>query len=117
MTARMPNFLVIGAARSGTTSLYCYLKEHPQVFMSSPKEPHYFVPLEDRVHAGPGDQVSRSRLAARDINQYQSLFQGASSEKALGEASVWYLYHPEAAKRIKETLPGAKLIVVLPNPL
>ncbi len=109
----MPNFLVIGAAKSGTTSLYHYLKQHPQVYMSPTKEPKFFA-FEGRKldFRGPG-----YRTVVTDIEEYRALFAGVSGEKAIGEASAMYLYVPEAADRIRRYVPEARLVAMLRNPV
>ena len=117
----MPNFLVIGARKAGTTSLYHYLKQHPEVFMSPVKEPKFFA-LEGKLpdYRGPGDrwvmtQTSANR-AVTDLDEYEALFDGASGEKAVGEASPAYLCNPVVPERIKAYVPEAKLIAVLRDP-
>ena len=112
----MPNFLVIGAAKAGTTSLYHYLRQHPQIFMSPHKEPRFFA-LEGQAldFKGPGD-MTRFNFCT-NIKAYQSLFDGVTHEKAIGEVSPWYLYVPQSAKRIKQHVPNAKLIAILRDPV
>jgi hypothetical protein len=118
----MPNFLIIGTARSGTTSLYHYLKQHPQVYMSPNKEPDFFA-LEGRTlnFDGPdGKEATNRRIrrgCATNIEEYSALFRGASDETAIGEASTWYLYSAQAPSRIKLHIPRAKLIAVLRQPV
>jgi sulfotransferase family protein len=118
----MPNFLIIGAAKSGTTSLYHYLKQHPQVYMSPNKEPDFFA-LEGRKlnFDGPdGKEATNRRIrrgCATNIEEYRTLFRGVSDETAIGEASTWYLYSAQAPGRIKVHIPKAKLIAVLRNPV
>jgi Sulfotransferase family len=115
---KMPNFLVIGAAKSGTTALYEYLKQHPQIYMSWLKEPHFFAFEGEKPYfRGPGDQELYNYIVVDNLGEYLALFQGASSETAIGEASVNYLYLPRACARIKHYLPEAKLIAVLRDPV
>lgn len=98
-----PNFLIIGAAKSGTTTLYEYLRQHPEVFMPDWKEPAFFAPAE----AG----------GVQDEAAYLALFEGAQGRKAVGEASVAYLYAAEAPRRIAGFLgTDTKLIVILRRP-
>ena len=115
---RMPNFLIIGAARTGTTSLYEYLRQHPDIWFSSVKEPMFFA-LEGRKpnFRGPGDDQQINRKSVTDLAEYQALFAGANSRKAIGEASANYLYSDCAAARIKHYVPDAKMIAVLRNPV
>ena len=103
----MPNFLIIGAMKSGTTALYYYLEQHPEIYMSPVKEPNYFSSQEQENTA---DTVA-------DIRAYQHLFRGASGTKAIGEASHSYLYEPRAAAEIRRYIPEAKLIAILRNPI
>lgn len=112
----MPNFLIIGAAKAGTTSLYEYLKMHPQVYMSPRKETRFFAVYQEELnYRGPGD-LTRYYFV-RDLNSYRALFEGVTNEIAIGEASPWYLYLPQAARRIKEHIPDVKLIAILREPV
>ncbi|CAN5645871.1 hypothetical protein BH23PAT1_BH23PAT1_0110 [soil metagenome] len=110
----LPNFLIIGAQKSGTTALYYYLKQHPQIYMSPEKEPHFFTyeggePLFD----GPG----RGWVTpVTSMEEYRRLFQEVSDETAVGEASPSYIYFEKAAKRIKHYIPETRLIAILRNP-
>jgi hypothetical protein len=107
----MPNFFIIGAQKAGTTSLYYYLNQHPQVYMSPVKEPHFF----EGMHADfkrPGRRVA----PVTDLRDYQALFDGVSDEHAIGEASASYLYSPKAPNLIQRTIPDAKIIAILRNP-
>ncbi|MCU7878589.1 MAG: sulfotransferase domain-containing protein [Candidatus Thiodiazotropha sp. (ex Lucinoma borealis)] len=101
-----PNFFIVGAPKCGTTALAAYLGDHPQVFMSTPKEPHYFA--DDF----PGYQFSP------DLDGYLSLFLGANSDaRVVGEASVYYLYSKTAVANIKAYDPDARLVAMLRNPV
>ena len=102
----LPNFIVIGAAKSGTTSLYHYLAEHPQVFMSPVKETNHFASAEEAEW--------RPRVAGRD--DYVSLYGGVTDEIAVGEASPLYLISQVAAERIRQILPDARILAILRNP-
>ncbi len=107
----MPNFFIVGAQRAGTTSLYQYLNQHPQVYMSPRKEPHFFEGMHSEFRR-PG----RRSVPVRDLAEYQALFAGASGEKAIGEASASYLFSPRAPGLIKSSVPDAKIIAILRNP-
>ncbi len=100
----LPNFLVIGAAKAGTTSLYHYLRQHPDVYMSPVKEPRYYS-----REATPRQQRTLRRA-------YERLFDAVRSERAIGEASPQYLPSTAAPARIAAALPGVRLIVSLRNP-
>ncbi|MDJ0532709.1 MAG: sulfotransferase [Xenococcaceae cyanobacterium MO_207.B15] len=112
----MPNFLIIGAAKAGTTALYHYLQQHPQIYMSPHKEPRFFALEGESINfQGPGDKT-RFRFVT-EMESYRALFEGVSQEIAIGEASPWYLYVPQAGERIKKHLPDVKLIVILREPV
>lgn len=112
----MPNFLIIGTAKAGTTSLHYYLDEHPQIYVSPKPEPMFFAFDGETVdYRGPFDDRYQT-LAVTRLEDYQALFANVSEERAVGEASPFYLYSAVAPKRIRHHLPGAKLIVVLRDP-
>lgn len=114
----LPNFLIIGAGKSGTTALYQTLKQHPDVFMSQIKEPTFFVfyGAAPPLYQGPGDdrELARKIFSLKD---YLDLFKEATYHPAIGEASCAYLSHSEVvAPRIREMTPDIKLIAVLRHP-
>jgi len=112
-----PDFLVIGACKAGTTSLYHYLGQHPQIFMSPIKEPKFFAYEERELDiAGPGDPAA-SRRVVTDVGSYLRLFDGVGEEAAVGEASCVYLYSAAAPERIAHHIPEVRLIAVLRNPV
>lgn len=113
----LPNFLIIGAPKSGTTSLFQYLRLHPDIFMSSLKEPNFFS-LEGQSinYQGPGDQRG-NRCRITNLNDYQSLFKPATHHLARGEASTVYLYSEHAAANIAQHNPDMKMIAILRNPV
>jgi len=115
----MPNFFIIGAPKAGTSSAYNYLRQHPQVFMSPVKEPYFFQFIGETIEVkGPKDRdLPIYKMAVTDTNTYKSLFNGADKFKAVGEASPLYLYSSKACTNIYSTLPQAKLIVFLRNPV
>ncbi len=103
----LPNFLIVGASKAGTGSLYHYLREHPEVFMSPIKETNYFSFDGKR---------SRGHTVAT-IQEYEALFAGAATEKAIGEASPGYLRSHTAAERIRQTIPDARIVISLRDPV
>jgi hypothetical protein len=118
----MPNFLVIGAAKAGTSSIYEYLRQHPQVFMSPEKETNFFAFGEPVGQAGPfrgepEDAPLNYSTSALTLEAYQAQFAKARGEPAVGEASPVYLSHPRAPAQIQKYLPRARLIAVLRNPI
>jgi hypothetical protein len=115
----LPNFLVIGAGKAGTTSVYRYLKQHPQVFMSPIKETNFFA----YTCAGWDDrELNRlgwsARFPVRTLEAYETLFEPVRDEKAVGEISPRYLsVGRPAAECIRRHLPGVRLIAILRNPI
>lgn len=115
---RLPTFLLIGAAKSGTTSLYKYLKQHPQIFMSGLKEPNYLAFGDSDIAFGnPKDNKFLNRVTVKDLPSYARLFASATDQRAIGEASGSSLYMPGAHRRIRQLLPAVKLIAVLRDPV
>ena len=105
----LPSFIIIGAMRCGTTSLYAYLCEHPQVLPAAKKEVRFF---DRRFQRGLG--WYRSRFPLLTTKSWRSV--RCHRPAITGEASPYYLYHPQIAGRIAATLPDVKLIVLLRNP-
>ena len=97
---RLPTFVIVGAMRCGTTSLNGYLRQHPQVAMSSTKEIHFF-----------------DREFERGLVWYRDHFTTDPAPRAVGEATPHYLFDEAAPARIAATLPGAGLIILLRNPI
>jgi hypothetical protein len=116
-TAMLPNFLIIGAAKAGTTAVYHYLKQHPEICMSRHKETNFFA-LEGHSldFQGPGDREYISRFSVTRIEDYEALFHGTEGKTAIGEASPMYLYDPGAPARIKGRIPDARLVAILRDP-
>jgi hypothetical protein len=117
MCGVLPNFLLVGAAKAGTTSLHDWLGQHPRVFMCRPKEPKFFnaqvmkFPLR-----GPGDDLVAERMI-RSLPDYERLFDNAGNAEAVGEASVDYLYYgPQVIPLIRATLGQPRIVIVLRNP-
>lgn len=113
-----PNFLLIGAGKAGTTAIYEYLRQHPQVYMSPVKEPNFFAFMGESVNfSGPGEDQAINAYSITEWSAYTKLFDNVKTETAVGEASHWYLYSPEAANRIKTHLPDVKMIAILRDPI
>ena len=112
----IPNFFIVGAAKSGTTALYKYLDSHPAIFMSPHKEPRFFAfENQSLSFAGPnGDDINGSTITS--LADYHNLFAGVTDEVAIGEASTAYLAVPESADRIYQHAPDAKIIAILRHP-
>jgi hypothetical protein len=114
----LPNFLIIGAAKCGTTALYDYLNQHPQIYMSPFKEPKFFALEGEKPNfRGPAAEWGINRCQFTDIEAYRALFRDASGEKIIGEASTLYLYSQKAPERISNYVPDAKLVAVLRHPV
>lgn len=113
----LPNFLVIGAGRSGTTSLHHYLGQHPDVFLPANKAPSYFYCCDSPPSADPYQHLVSRNYFVRDFAQYQALFDGVRSERAVGEVSPVYLATMQAASRIAKQIPEVKLVGIIRNPV
>jgi LPS sulfotransferase NodH len=111
----MPNFFIVGAARSGTTSLDRYLSQHPEIFITSRKDAHFFA-TEHFPRTGTGDEVMNRKIM-RDKAEYTQLFAGVTVEKAIGESSAFYLCLSGTAERIAHAVPNAKIIMILREPV
>src|SRR3954447_530769 len=101
----LPNFVIIGTMKGGTTSLYHYLRHHPQVFMTETKELHYFV---------------ADKNLSRGLDWYERNFAGAGDAVAVGEASPDYTKYPihaDVPKRMADVMPWARLVYVIRNPV
>jgi len=103
---RKPNFFIVGAPKCGTTALSEYLRRHPNLFFTDPKEPHYFLfdyPYRRHTHSLP---------------QYMDMFaKQTKKHTAIGEGSIWYLFSKLAIKNIIDYNDKAKIIVMLRNPV
>ena len=132
---RLPTFFIVGAPKAATTSLYHYLGQHPEIYVSPIKEPHFFaseIRMENfdpafRHHAERETRALREFLAGpmqgrrlggivSEWDDYLRLFARANGERALGEASTGYLWSPTAAERIAGTVPDARILVMLRDP-
>ena len=132
---REPNFFLVGAGKAGTTSLFHYLDQHPDIYMSPVKEPSFFsletrpenfdpafrklgYELEERMGVflrGPMTEKISGGIV-RDWNDYMRLFLNAQNQHAVGEASVCYLWSRTAAVGISNRFPQARILIVLRSP-
>lgn len=111
-----PDFIVIGAARAGTTALHSYLRQHPALFLPSVKEPNYFAYAGQTLDCkGPGADFINNSVTTPDA--YAALFAPAATGALLGEASPLYLYEPAAPDNIRRLAPAARMIAILRNPV
>lgn len=116
MHDNLPTFLIIGAAKSGTTSIFQWLCEHPEVFVPATKEINYFAWSDDEAERKVHDRYTITKFHAKTLDEYKALFSGMSNEKAAGEGSPMYMTSPVAHENIRRHIPDAKLIVALRNP-
>jgi hypothetical protein len=105
-TVPKPNFFIVGGPKCGTTALYIYLKNHPEIFMSRIKEPQFFAA-----------DIFGDQRTVRTLADYLSCFTAARHEKRIGEASTAYLGCRSAAQEIKAFNPNAQIIIALRNPV
>lgn len=103
---RKPNFFIAGAPRCATTSVYTYLKQHPDIFLSLLKEPIFF-----------GSDLTRQPLAISGEEAYLGLFAGAGEARVAGEGSVFYLMSERAAEEIHAYSPEARILIMLRDPV
>jgi len=104
-----PNFFIVGAPKSGTSSLYAILYNHREIYMSHIKEPNYFssATISDDHRIKP----------IRDKKKYLKLFEKAKNKKIIGEATPNYLVDPKAAELIHQISPNAKILISLRDPI
>ena len=107
----LPNLFIVGAAKSGTTSLHNYLHQHPNVFMCNPKEPHYLI--------NQAIGINRIPVGITNFIEYTDLFSKGENKNYRGESSVMYLMYPEIViPKIKDKFgEDSKIIVLLRNPV
>lgn len=110
----LPTFVVAGAPRCGTTSLHYYLRQHPEICMSSIKEPNFFLFDGDGSHEV--EEPSIVRKSVRDEAEYRHLFHPAATETAIGEISPLYLYMERTPGRIHEMCGAIPVVCLLRSP-
>ncbi len=109
-----PNLFVVGAPRCGTTALHDLLAQHPDIFMSPFKEPHFFNGDINRRFVEYQGQTNDP--LTWELEPYLRLFAKAKDEAIRGESSVYYLFSPEAVERIHEFNPAARIVIMLRDP-
>ncbi len=110
----LPDFIIIGAHKAGTTSLHHYFDQHPDVFMTVVKEPNYFTfDPTNSAHVG----AKRSNYRVRSLSDYEALFRASRPQNKRGDASPSYLHSRTAPFQIKELLPECRIIASLRNPV
>lgn len=115
---RPPDFFLIGVPKAGTTAVHAALTEHPGLYLSPVKEPKYYLcgDAPPPAYRGPGDAHSQQEWLWRRAD-YLAQFDGAPHGALRGESTPFYLYHRDARRRIAEDNPGARLVVVLRDPV
>lgn len=118
MGARLPDFVLLGAPKCGTSALHAALARHPQLYLSEPKEPKFFLTdgPPPASGGGPGDVATWGEHVWRR-SDYEALFADAPPGARCGESTVFYLYDLAAQRRIRALLPDARLIAVLRDPV
>lgn len=120
MKNKLPNFLIVGAGKSGSTSLYHYINQHPEVFMPDNKEPNFLVAkYQKSTNPSSPSYLDDKRRMVFDYDEYCALFEDVADKKAVGEATVTYLYkYDEAIPNIKKYLGDeTKIIILLREPV
>ena len=112
---KKPNLFLVGAPKCGTTSMYTYLRQHPEIFMCHPKEPRYFC--RDLINESRGWLNAEYYFPYRSLDDYLALFDGAASCRCVGEASPQYLYSRTAAQEIHQFNPDARILIMLREPV
>src|SRR5947209_9142139 len=108
--AGLPDFYIVGSAKSGTTALYEMLRRHPQIYMPESKEPWFFASeLHERT-------PPRPEGTPRTLEEYRAWFRDAQPGQRVGEASVLYLWSRTAARAIADVRPDARIIAILREP-
>lgn len=119
---KLPNFFIVGLPKAGTTALYTFLKKHPDIFLPEVKEPYYFSKdfheELDKFYENQSATYLRKRreFSYRNFYDYKQLFSDVNNEKAIGEASVHYIFSEVAAELIHDFKPDSKIIICLRNP-
>lgn len=108
---RIPDFFIVGHAKSGTTALYEMLRQHPQIFMPDTKEPWFFA-----ADMQPRFRPPRGSVLPQTLEEYMALFAGAHAGQRAGEASTSYLWSRTAAGAIAEVQPDARIVAILREP-
>lgn len=112
----MPNLLILGAPKSGTTTLHYVLDQHPEIYMSSIKEPGFLWAYGEALDLkGPSALLLKHRVV-QDLDQYQQLFVGVTTQKVIGESSASYMFHPRSPRLIRQFIPQTKFLVILRHP-
>ncbi|RLD27263.1 MAG: hypothetical protein DRI75_09955 [Bacteroidetes bacterium] len=114
------NLFIVGAAKSGTTSLYNYLNQHPDVYFPNVKEPNYYAAIESEdslVYKKPKENVFYHNKIIKDQDNYFSLYKNSYKYKIIGDASPSYLWDTNSSQKIYSDFPESKILIILRNPI
>lgn len=115
--SKLPNFIVVGFPKSGSTALHYYLENHPEIFMPLKKELHFFSSDKLlKLNKGPGDKEVK-KFMITSLSDYKKIYKNVKHEKAIGEVSPSYINHPDRIPLIKKTLGEPKIIIILRDPI
>ncbi|MBD3209143.1 sulfotransferase domain-containing protein [Candidatus Woesearchaeota archaeon] len=112
---RKPSVFLVGAPKSGSTAMYEFLKQHPDIFMAEPKEIGFFC--TDRIRESDRFHSKKKHFPYRTQSKYLSLFRDWKDEKVAGEGTTAYLHSKEAAQNIHNFNPNAKIIIMIREPV
>jgi len=113
----LPTFIIAGASKSGTTSLWEYIKMHPEVCMADAKEPRFFTAVQGCGNNSDGRSPRRSGQYSKGLSWYSSLFAACEGVRAIGEASTVYMSANDAPDLIRRYIPDIRLIFILRDPV
>jgi hypothetical protein len=111
---RVPDFFIVGTPKTGTTSLHATLRTHPQIFMPKVKEPQYLA--SDLRPRAKHEKAPRELGYPKTLTEYLTLFDGATPEQRVGEATPTYMWSRTAADNIAEMQPDARIIAIVREP-
>ena len=114
---KKPNFIIAGFPKCGTTSLHHYLDEHPEIYMPTQKELHFFTSnILSKLNKGPKDAIVK-KTQINSSEKYLNFYKSVRTEIAIGDASPSYINYPSQFKKIKEYLNDPKVIIILRDPI
>src|SRR5437588_9194789 len=114
--ARMPDFFIVGQAKSGTTALWEALRRHPQIYLPRGKEPWFFARNNPHPQTSGERSIAFTGKRHESIDEYLSMFAEARDDQLIGEGSTAYLWSPVAAQAIAEAQPAARIIAIFREP-
>ena len=112
----LPNLIIVGAPKGGTTTLHYVLDQHPEIFMSKIKEPGFFWAHGQDVQLRGHSAILLRHRVIDNLDQYQELFENGTKAKIIGESSASYMFHPRSPGLIHQFIPNARLIFILRQP-